>query len=331
MQCTGDIINSLVTVSNVRSAVLAAGSTIMFSVNNFISPPTNQPVDAVTVTTYTSTGASIDQCTAYVSGLVPKVIPSTQVSIAESSGNPIVVNNIYSIRIDITTLDILSATDYMTITIPTGTSLTSFPGITSFPNPANSTTTSYAAPTITVYFSGTSNIAAGTKSFVIQNFVAPASTAAPSTFSIAFYSNTGYPKMTTSQSITVTAATLASGSTATPTLSTVNQVTSYTFRITTTYGLTSSGSLKLAFPAVLGVANNANCAAVSGTNMAAGPTCTYSSLDNSLTFSNINSSATSIGKQTFTLTVSGITNPPSTLTTGTFTLTTFYSSAGGMV
>ena len=82
VQCTGSATNALVTLSNVVSTDLPAASTIMFSINNFNSPPTNQAVDAVVVTTYTSTGASIDQCTAYVTGLVAKTIPSSQFTIA---------------------------------------------------------------------------------------------------------------------------------------------------------------------------------------------------------------------------------------------------------
>ena len=66
------------TLSNVVSSNLAPASTIGFSINSFNSPPTNQAVDPVVVTTYTSSGASIDQCTAYVTGLQPKTIPSNQ-------------------------------------------------------------------------------------------------------------------------------------------------------------------------------------------------------------------------------------------------------------
>ena len=81
LQCTGDATNALVTLSNIVSADLAAASTIGFSINSFNSPPTTQAVDPVTVTTYTSAGLAIDQCTAYVTGLVAKTIPSNQFSI----------------------------------------------------------------------------------------------------------------------------------------------------------------------------------------------------------------------------------------------------------
>lgn len=71
----------MVTLTNVVSSAVAGGQAIMFSINNFNSPPTNQAVDGVTVSTFTSTGGAIDSCTAYVTGLVPKVIASNQFAI----------------------------------------------------------------------------------------------------------------------------------------------------------------------------------------------------------------------------------------------------------
>ena len=81
LQCTGNQASALVTLSNVVSTNLAAASTIGFSINSFNSPPTNQAVDSLLVTTYTSSGAQIDQCTAYVTGLIAKTIPSNQFTI----------------------------------------------------------------------------------------------------------------------------------------------------------------------------------------------------------------------------------------------------------
>jgi len=221
----------------------------------------------------------------------------------------------------------------MTVTLPTSSYLTSFSASAMAASLGiNTALTSYSAPTITVYFSGSGTLASGFNMFiVVPNFVAPPSTASTSDFTLTILSSTGFPKMTSTQTLTAVAATLATGSTATATIPTINQVTSYTFSITTSHPITSSGYLKMVFPSVLTIANNTGCAAVVGTNMAVGPTCAYSSLDNSITFTGLNSSATNIVPQTFTLTVSGITNPPSTKTTGTFGVTTYYSSANGVV
>lgn len=77
IQCSGSTTFAVVTFSNVVSAPLATGSTISFSINNFYAPPTNQPADAIVVTTYTGS-SSIDTCNAYVTGLIPQTIPSSQ-------------------------------------------------------------------------------------------------------------------------------------------------------------------------------------------------------------------------------------------------------------
>ena len=313
------------------SANLPAGSTLVFSINSFNSPPTNQAVDSVVVTTYTSTGASIDQCTAYVTGLLPKTIPSSQFAIVEPNGSPIIVNQLSTIRISITTVDIISYSDKMTVTLPTGTTFSSFSSSAIQGNLGiNAAQTSFTSPTLTISFTGSGTIPASFQLFIlVPNFQSPSSTLTTNNFDLAIQSSQGFPKMTSTQTITATAGSL-SGS-ATPSLLTVNTVTSYTFSVTTSGPLTSSGSMKLAFPPVLSIANSASCAVLAGTNMATGPTCAYSSLDNSITFTNLNSAAADIPAQTFTLTVNGVTNPPSTQTTGTFTLTTIYSSAGGSV
>ena len=217
----------------------------------------------------------------------------------------------------------------MTITLPTGSTLSSFSssalggslGI-------NTVQTSFTSPTITVYFSGSGNIAAGFQIFlIVPNFQAPPSTLSTSDFILTFYSSQGFPKMTSSQVLTAVAGSLSGSASAI--VATVNIVTSYTFSITTSGALSSSGSMKLVFPSILSVANTASCAVLSGSNMASAPTCTYAALDNSITFTNVNSSTVDIPAQTFTLTVNGITNPPSTQQTSSFTLTTTYSSAGG--
>ena len=77
IQCSGSTSFAIVTFSNVVSSALAPGSTISFSINSFYAPPTNQPADAIVVTTYTGS-SSIDTCNAYVTGLIPQTIPSSQ-------------------------------------------------------------------------------------------------------------------------------------------------------------------------------------------------------------------------------------------------------------
>lgn len=78
VQCVGNVASSLVTASNLVTAVQNPGAILSFSINNLNSPPTNQAADGILITTFTNSGASIDSCNAFVTGLVPQVIPSSQ-------------------------------------------------------------------------------------------------------------------------------------------------------------------------------------------------------------------------------------------------------------
>lgn len=108
---------------------------------------------------------------------------------------------------------------------------------------------------------------------------------------------------------------------------TVNAVTSYTFSITLSNPITSAGYLKMTFPTILKLVNSTTCAIITGTFMATIPFCFYNPIDNSITLTNLNTSTNNIPAQTFTMVVSGITNPPSTTTTAGFVITTFYNSS----
>lgn len=118
-QCIGDS-QAAVTAANLFDSTVA--SSFSFSINNFLSPPTEQPTDAITITSYIS-GYKIDTCTTYVSGLSPK--PITGTSIASSTGAAIVVNRQYLLRFTFTLPDTLAQTDTLTLTLPSG-SLLSF-------------------------------------------------------------------------------------------------------------------------------------------------------------------------------------------------------------
>ena len=135
--------------------------------------------------------------------------------------------------------------------------------------------------------------------------------------------------MTGTQTITAIAGSLSGSTTATVT--TVNIATSYKLSITISNALTSAGQVKVVFPSILSIASSTSCASLSGSNMAVGPTCAYTALDNSITFTGLNSSTNNIPAQTFNLTVNGITNPPSIKPTDGLTVTTFYSSGSGQV
>lgn len=116
--------------------------------------------------------------------------------------------------------------------------------------------------------------------------------------------------------------------TVTPSSTIVNQNTSYLFTITISDGLLSSGRLKIDFPStIIPSWSSSSCATLSGTNLTTTPTCSLpSSTSTILTISNLNLSSNSIGSQTFNLTISGVTNPPSSQTSSNFNVTTYYTS-----
>lgn len=178
VQCTGNAGTAVVTLTNVATTTLNPSTTLSFTVDNFLSPPTNQAVDEVVVTTYTG-GNAIDQCSAYVTGLVPKTIPSNQFVITETDGNPMIVNQQYTLKFDITTLDIISRTDIFKITFPSEVSINNFAsasigGTVGFDASRNTYDTSTRL--LTLYMLGSGTINAGQLFIIITNFVAPPST-----------------------------------------------------------------------------------------------------------------------------------------------------------
>jgi hypothetical protein len=231
----------------------------------------------------------------------------------------------YTIKFAITTLDIISLSDYFVITFPTGTSINNFAsatlgGTVGF-NQASST---YYNQILTLYMQGTGTLQPGQIFITISNFVAPFCTLTTSNFQFQVMSN-NYPKMIAYQTIQATTGNL--NGTASMGSSTVNALTSYTFSITLSDSITSGGYIKMTFPSILTIVNSTTCAIISGTYMASIPFCYYNPIDNSITLTNLNTSNNNIPAQTFTMSVSGVTNPPSTTTTAGFTVTTFYNSS----
>jgi hypothetical protein len=149
-----------------RSQHCSSSGNYSFSINNFISPPTNQPADAISVTTYTGTSA-IDTCNAYITGLLPLTIPSSQFFITELNDEPMVVNQQYTIKFDITTLTIISQADSIVITFPAGTSINNFAnagigGTVSF----NQATTTYYSQILTLNLAGGTGIVGAGQIFI---------------------------------------------------------------------------------------------------------------------------------------------------------------------
>lgn len=155
-------------------------------------------------------------------------------------------------------------------------------------------------------------------------YTAPPSTQATSAFTITTMRN-GFPTQTGTQTLSAIATTLSA--TVNATSSVVNVNTSYTFSITISDSLTSSGKLKIIFPSSLKIlVSSSSCASISGVGLSSTPFCTFTAIDNSITLTSINSSSSNINAQTFNVTIQGIQNPPSTAPTSSFTISSFYMS-----
>lgn len=111
---------------------------------------------------------------------------------------------------------------------------------------------------------------------------------------------------------------------ATPTFWVVNQVTPYLFSVTTLDNLSSTGCISITLPSDVTFVSTSNCQASGTTNINPNPTCTSNT--SSIVFCNISSSASIIPPQVINLTVNSIRNPLSTMPTGNFVFSTYYTS-----
>lgn len=130
--------------------------------------------------------------------------------------------------------------------------------------------------------------------------------------------------MTGSATIQAVSSTLTG--TVIPTLSTVNKVTTYGINITITDGLSPSGMVKIVFPTTVTLTVTTGCATLVGTSVKTNPTCAYDSSTNSILISSMNSSSSNIPAQTLRFTISGVNNPPSVNPSGSFSVTTYYTT-----
>lgn len=116
------------------------------------------------------------------------------------------------------------------------------------------------------------------------------------------------------------------------TATSVNMVTSYTFTITITDPLSSTGKIKIVVPTSIIIATSlTSCATLTGNGAGLGLTafCSFNSAENSVTFSALNSTASVIGAQTITIVMNGLKNPASTAPTGVFNVFTYYKANDG--
>ena len=85
-------------------------------VNSFLSPPSNQPSDLITITSFEGS-FEVDSCTVYPSNL----IPATFSHIAITSSQTMTVNSLVPLLFNVTLAATIDRNDYFRIVFPTGT------------------------------------------------------------------------------------------------------------------------------------------------------------------------------------------------------------------
>lgn len=320
----GDSIQYTVTTSNMFLSSIS--SSFSYSINNFLSPPTNQQVDLISATSYSSDGYQIDRCDFYVSDLTPKAL--TTISVSNNSVGGLVVNQFYTIRFTFVLTDTISQTDTITVVFPSG-SVVNFVSSTVSANWTNSiASTSFQPSSLTLYVTVT-NLnrrfnRGDTLILTVGNYQAPPSIQPTSNFVLTIYKN-GYKKLEGTTTLTASASTVTGS--ASMNVSVVNTITSYTFVVTTIDALSSSGKIKIVLPSVLTISTSStSCAVVAGTNTSISPVCAFNLVQNSITLTSLNASSSNIGAQTLTITIAGIKNANSIKPTPAFTISTYYRS-----
>lgn len=163
-------------------------------------------------------------------------------------------------------------------------------------------------------------------SFLVINFntmTAPPSIKESDTILVEVLRN-GFRKMIGTTTVQAEKSTITF--TVTPQSLVVNAQTLYLFTITLNDKLASGGWLEIYFPSTVTLPSTINSISMVGTSMKSSPTVTVDLLQHKLTITSLNSSASQIPTQTFTITLGMITNPGSTKPSLGFNVMTYYQA-----
>jgi hypothetical protein len=319
--CVGGVASSTaktVSASGMFSTSLASGSSFSFGIASMLSPPTvTSTRDAITISTVTS-GSLLDTCSISVTGLTAQ---SLSVSIGPSSQTAsITVNQNTTLRFSVVLPDVMNNGDAVSITFPSGSKIFS-PSISGQISFGAGTT---VGSTVTFSMISVRNLTSGyILNFTFFTYTAPSSTKATLPFTLNVLRD-GNVKMTGTATLQASMSSLSF--TVSQASSVVNANTTYTFTLVIGDQILSSGRIIIIFPAGLSqLWTSSACAQLTGTGVTTTATCTLSSAT-TLILTNLNSSSSNIPAQSLVISVYGISNPSSTQPSGTFNVTTYYSS-----
>lgn len=316
--CSGDLTAYSITATGLLTASTSAS--FSFGVVNFRSPPSLQPSDAITITSWTGS-SKVDTCTAYVSGLTANSLTSFTITPTST----FYVNSQVPLSFNMAVPDYFNSYDDIRITFPSTITLVYSLAITKYQ--IDSTLTSVSGQTVTIYQRrvSISPYSPGSTYFLTLNSVkAPPSTETTGSITFEFIRN-GYGKMVGTATLTAVANTLTGS--VTPTVKTVWASTTYVFSIVLGDALSSAGMIKITFPSSIVPTAATSCATLVGTGVVTNPTCAYDSSSRVVTISAMNSSSSTIAAQTLQVTVLSVQNAPSIAPSGSFSVSSYYSSS----
>lgn len=315
--CVGNNVYFSITASNVLTA--ATTTSFAFGVKQMVSPPTLQSSDSFTITSFSGTYA-IDTCTVYATSLLPNVFLNLAITPIETM---IVNTDVIGLKIDMTLADFVNTYDDFQIIFPSEI-VPTFVNVTGS-SPLNSTTSSVAGQVLTVYHRRIDRLYNKGAIYTLNFYKirAPPSTKTTNQITVKIIRN-GADKMIGYGTIRAIASTLTG--TISATLTTVNKITSYKLNIVVNDALTSSGMVKIVFPSTITPTLTTGCATLVGNNVVSSPNCAYDSVSRTMTISSMNSSTSGITVQTLKFTILGVQNAPSINPSGSFSITTYYTT-----
>lgn len=230
-------------ISGVSGSAVSSG--FSYSIGSLFSPPTTSPPDTLEIRSVSSTGDTIDTCTASITGLTPQSLTLG----LSSSMSPLYVNSPTSLIFSFTLTDTIVKSDFFQITFPPNTtfafSIVSSSNLSIFNsgvtyNSSNLTLTIRQATTSSTKFAGT------LCSITLAQYKAPPSTKTTDPFTFQVYNSAGGLKMQGSATLTASPNTYVA--TVTPSTFIINKSTNYSFTVTSTDAMLSSGMIQLRFP-----------------------------------------------------------------------------------
>lgn len=298
ISCTGDLDNRRISASTVFGGITSTSFTV--GINNILSPPSPTNTDKITITTTDGT-YSIDYCQVSVTGLQANPLTATI-----TTDTPATVNSATTLNFGLLISDTVTNTkNTYQLIFPSGSSFSSTPSVSSYLIPSSF---SLSGTTASWTFADTYTIlSGGTVSFSFDYLNAPTSTL-PISITVNVLSSG-----TIVQTGVATFAAIESelSYTVNNNPKTVNLASQYTFVITLTDRLSSTGMIDIKFPSTI-TFNNPTVVSISGTGVSMASISLTDQADHTLRLASFATTTVGGSSNPITVVIGGLINPPST-------------------